>query len=865
MNSRPLLFALCSIFLSAFAVAEKEHLPSGSWAEWVEPDFPFFSTTLDARKAGPASPPDNLIPRGLVLNLGHGCWACFDTDLLRVAAVWDGQAVTPESLCRVSYSDDGMKTLDGQTKLPLPDGRVWMANGIYPGWQSGDRPVLADPREPAPSPQEVGRGALPADLGRFRAVQLIRSGARLDYTVAGVKVREWMAATAASTVERRFAVDASAKPLVLVLGIKSEGNSVAVSGAGMVEDPAVWAVELPPHREAVEFRVAMSGVSNTPKLSTDKFDSEAAPLRWPQLVTTQTKLSEAKSAYVVDDIALPVANPWKRNVRLADLEFFPDGSAAGVTTDGDVWIVRGLGGKSGEVTWKRFTSGLHEPMSLAIRDGQIFVFDRNGLWLLRDADGNGEADAHELFSAAFTQTAETREFPSSMKLPPDGSFVISKGGQQSSSLGKHNGMVLRVSPDGEKVTVLGWGFRGPFIGVHPRTGLVTASDQEGNYVPTTPLYIVEGGTFHGFLSPLLPQEKYPEPIADPLLWIPHPVNSSGLTQAWLTDPRMGPLDGSLLHIGYTKPELFLVLMNHRFPKPQAAIVSFIRDIEFPPLNAAMNPADGQLYVSGYRGWGTTATRSCGLARIRYTGAPCLLPREVVPMDQGVLLRFDVPLDPPRAADLASYSIERWNYQRTYKYGSPHLKLDGTPGQDWMQPSSVYLAKDGKSVFIGVPDMKPVMQMRVGWSLTAKDGATFEDSAYLTPYALAPFQPAAEGFGNIAVDLTPKAVVARVMAPASADEGRRVYNSFGCAACHSTDGTMLGKVGPSWKGLFGSDRKFADGSTIRADETYLKQSILEPSAKVVKGFEKAEAGMPIYGGVLNDSQLESLVMFIKTLR
>ena len=39
------------------------------------------------------------------------------------------------------------------------------------------------------------------------------------------------------------------------------------------------------------------------------------------------------------------------------------------------------------MTWRRFASGLHEPLSLAIRDKQVFVFDRNGIWQLRDTDG----------------------------------------------------------------------------------------------------------------------------------------------------------------------------------------------------------------------------------------------------------------------------------------------------------------------------------------------------------------------------------------------------------------------------------------------------------------------------------------------
>ena len=56
------------------------------WGDWVEADFPFFSSILDARREGAGK--DNLTPRGLIIKLPHDTWACFDTDLLRVAAVW---------------------------------------------------------------------------------------------------------------------------------------------------------------------------------------------------------------------------------------------------------------------------------------------------------------------------------------------------------------------------------------------------------------------------------------------------------------------------------------------------------------------------------------------------------------------------------------------------------------------------------------------------------------------------------------------------------------------------------------------------------------------------------------------------------
>src|SRR6185295_2088188 len=176
--------------------------------------------------------------------------------------------------------------------------------------------------------------------------------------------------------------------------------------------------------------------------------------------------------------------------------------------------------------WRRFASGLHEPMTVAIRDEQIYAFDKNGIWHLRDTNGDGEADVHELFSNAFAQTADMREFPATIRLAPNGEFIIAKGGQQATTLGKHNGSVLRVSADGRRATVLGYGFRQPNIGVNVRTGLVTSSDQEGQYIPTTPLHIVRDGQFYGYLAEgLQEREKYPAPIAEPLTWMPHAVNA----------------------------------------------------------------------------------------------------------------------------------------------------------------------------------------------------------------------------------------------------------------------------------------------------------------------------------------------------
>jgi len=77
---------------------------------------------------------------------------------------------------------------------------------------------------------------------------------------------------------------------------------------------------------------------------------------------------------------------------------------------------------------------------------------------------------------------------------------------------------------------------------------------------------------------------------------------------------------------------------------------------------------------------------------------------------------------------------------------------------------------------------------------------------------------------------------------------------------------MAKLGPPFKGLYGSRRSFAGGVVqIVADEVYIKESILTPAAKIVSGYERGGAGMPSFAGVLTDSQIDSLVLFIKSLK
>lgn len=94
----------------------------------------------------------------------------------------------------------------------------------------------------------------------------------------------------------------------------------------------------------------------------------------------------------------------------------------------------------------------------------------------------------------------------------------------------------------------------------------------------------------------------------------------------------------------------------------------------------------------------------------------------------------------------------------------------------------------------------------------------------------------------------------------ADWGRGLYRLNGCWSCHSLDGTA--GTGPSFKGIFGQPVQFQDGTSAVVDENYVRESILDPQAKVVRGYQPV---MNTYRGVLTDEEISALIAFIKSLQ
>lgn len=123
---------------------------------------------------------------------------------------------------------------------------------------------------------------------------------------------------------------------------------------------------------------------------------------------------------------------------------------------------------------------------------------------------------------------------------------------------------------------------------------------------------------------------------------------------------------------------------------------------------------------------------------------------------------------------------------------------------------------------------------------------------------------ATGFAAAATPIAaPLVAVANTVATGNDDpaaRGAQLVKEYGCTACHATTTQRL--VGPGWGGLYDSHVELADGTSVKADEAYLVESILQPNAKVVKGYTPGV--MPSFDGTLKPDEAAAIVAYLHTL-
>jgi hypothetical protein len=446
------------------------------------------------------------------------------------------------------------------------------------------------------------------------------------------------------------------------------------------------------------------------------------PARTTEGLVTQGQLGPAKDFLAVDALPLPYDNPWHALLFASGIDFTPDGTGYLCTMHGDVWQVGGIDDSLSRLTWRRFATGLFQPLGLKARGGEIFVLGRDRITRLRDRNGDGEADLYENFFDGIDTSAGGHDYVTCLETDSVGNFYYVD------PTGVH-----RVAADGSTKTMLASGFRNPNgMGVSPTGDVVTVAPQQGEWTPSSELIEVRGGGWYGYGGP---RDGVNAPLGRdwPLCWIPHGVDNSSGSQAWLPSAGWGPLGGGMIHLLWGRCGAMLALRDVSAKPVQGAMVPLPVKFLAGPNRASIHPRDGHLYVAGSTGWQTSAVRDGALQRVRFTGQPVTVP--VAWRQDGTALEFTfgTTLDAGTAADAGSFALKRWNYRYAADYGSRDWSVThpNREGRDDVAVPKASLLADRKTVRIEAQDLTPAMQYELKYNLSAADGAAMRGSVWFS--------------------------------------------------------------------------------------------------------------------------------------
>jgi len=679
--------------------------------------------------------------KGLSLNLGNGAAVCFDTERLRLAIGWGGGFLKLPT---------GREGLEG---VASPVGEIAFKSDVLPGWADASGKFV-EPKPPVKDGRElVSFGPLPKDWAKWRGHYVNGKQVILSYTVGKAGVLElpgYDAASGAFTRTFHFEGAAPSQKLLLATGETKLKATCSLAGSKIETSPEGWLVlNLPALQAGTTFAVALSPSGTEAKPATANLAAltKGGVAQWNPVIETAGVLGKNDGAYTVDTLTLPdgKANPWNSWIRTSGFDFFADATKAAIcSVSGDVWLVSGIDDKLDKLKWKRFATGLFQPLGLKIVDEKVYVLGRDQITRLHDLNGDGEADFYENFNNDIAISSHYHEFNLGLETDRAGNFYFNKGGNLGPFKHQHHGVVAKVSKDGSKLEAWANGLRAPNgIGMGPNDE-VTSSDNEGNWVPSSRVNLMKAGGFYGHAHTAHTTTP-PTDYDKPLFWLPHQVDNSSGGQVWVTSDKWGPFRGDMLHMSYGSCSLFKVLKEEVGGQVQGGAVRFPLNFESGIMRARFSPRDGQLYATGLRVWQSSGAKTGAFHRVRYTGKPVAMPKELHVQPNGIEITFTSALDAKSAADDGNWAIDQWNYKWTSGYGSQMYSVaepDKVIGNNKIANSKfggedlvvkkATVRPDGKTVFLEVEGgVKPVMQMRIRMNINAADGTPINQTIYNT--------------------------------------------------------------------------------------------------------------------------------------
>lgn len=379
-------------------------------------------------------------------------------------------------------------------------------------------------------------------------------------------------------------------------------------------------------------------------------------------------------------------------------QLLPDGRLAVASRRGEIWMIADpFAPEIKAHQFQRFAEGLHEVLSLAERDGWLYITQRSDVSRLRDTNGDGRADEFEVVGDGWDISGDYHEYAFGSKFDAEGNIWVTlclTGSFDSNC--KYRGWCLRVTPDGRTIPTTS-GIRSPGGMGANLAGDIFYTDNQGPWNGTCSLKHLRPGKFVGHpggfrwyadcadvMGPQ-PQEpasgsrfvteadRIPE-YEPPCVLFPYKKmgqSASGIA-CDTTAGKFGPFAGQLFVGDQTFSTVMRVDLEQVQGHYQGACFPFREGFGSGSLGLEMTP-QGALFVGGTdRGWGARGGKPFAVERLQWSGKTPFEILHLRALADGFELTFTQPVDVATAARTDSYTIGTYTYIYQSAYGSPEV-------------------------------------------------------------------------------------------------------------------------------------------------------------------------------------------------
>ncbi|UJH66934.1 auracyanin family protein [Allomuricauda sp. SCSIO 65647] len=411
------------------------------------------------------------------------------------------------------------------------------------------------------------------------------------------------------------------------------------------------------------------------------------------------------------------------------VQSLPNGSLAVATRRGDVWIIENPTMANGNrAIFKKFASGLHEPLGLAHKNGSLYTTQRGELTKLTDTNGDGIADEYRTIYA-WPLSTHYHEYSFGPVLAPDNTFFVttnvafgSDEWWRGESRVPWRGWTMKITEDGQ-MEPWATGMRSP-AGYGLIDGELFYADNQGDWVGSGGIWHLPKGVFTGHPAGLrwtqepnspvkLTEAEFyeridirqvkkngryvkPENIIDekdpdflyevkadfselqlPAVILPHGIMGISNSQLLVDDTngKFGPFAGQLFIGDQGQSKIMRVVLEKVKGEYQGVAFDFRSGFQSGVMRMDFD-SNGNLFAGETnRGWGSAGTTNSGLEFLTWTGRMPFEMKTAKAMPDGFEIEFTKPVDKSTAENLDSYSVKTYLYKYHPVYGSPQTNIE----------------------------------------------------------------------------------------------------------------------------------------------------------------------------------------------